>query len=107
MPQLDIDLFEDFLFFAFIALILGLGDEESEENVIERSSEAHLANFYMSTGKTLREESQLVAASPAAMFSRELVQIIYLHKNIAQSVERRTLNPMVLGSIPNIFKLCT
>jgi hypothetical protein len=73
MPQLDIDLLEDFLFFAFIALLLGLGDEESEENVIERTSEAHLANFYMSTRKTLREESRLIAASPAAIFSRDLL----------------------------------
>lgn len=71
MPQIDIDLFEDFLFFAFIALFLGYGDEESEENVIERSSESHLATFYISTGKTLREESHLVASSPAAIFSRE------------------------------------
>jgi hypothetical protein len=29
MPQLDIDLLEDFLFFAFAALFLGFGDEES------------------------------------------------------------------------------
>ncbi len=72
MPQLDIDLLEDFLFFAFIALLLGLGDEEGEENVIERSSESHLATFYISTRKTLREEARLVSASPATIFSREL-----------------------------------
>ena len=35
MPQLDIDLLEDFLFFAFAAFILGFGDEESEENIID------------------------------------------------------------------------
>lgn len=69
MPQLDIDLLEDFLFFAFIALLLGLGDEESEENVIERTSESHLANFYITTRKTLREEARLVSSSPAAIFS--------------------------------------
>lgn len=77
MPQLDIDLLEDFLFFAFIALILGFGDEENEENVIERTSESHLASFYMSTRKTLREEARLVAASPSAIFSRELLTELY------------------------------
>ena len=72
MPQLDIDLLEDFLFFAFIALILGFGDEECEENAIERSSEAHLAQYYLSTRKVLREESRLVATSSTAIFSHLL-----------------------------------
>ena len=63
MPQLDIDLLEDFLFFAFAALMLGFGDEDSEENAIEISSEAHLAQYYLSTRKLLREESLLVEAS--------------------------------------------
>lgn len=70
MPQLDIDLLEDFLFFAFIGLLFGLGDEESEENVIERASESHLATFFIKTRKTLREETRLIASSPAAIFSR-------------------------------------
>ncbi len=70
MPQLDIDLLEDFLFFAFVALILGFGDEESEINAIERSSEAYLAQYYLSTRKSLREEARLVASSPAAIFNR-------------------------------------
>lgn len=70
MPQLDIDLLEDFLFFAFAALLLGFGDEESEENAIERSSEAHLAQYYLSTRKALREEARLVATSPSAIFNR-------------------------------------
>lgn len=63
MPQLDIDLLNDFLVFAFIALLLGFGEEESEENVIERSSEAYLAQYYLSTRQTLREEARLVASS--------------------------------------------
>jgi hypothetical protein len=63
MPQLDIDLLEDFLFFAFAALMLGFGDEDSEENAIAISSEAHLAQYYLSTRKLLREESLLVEAS--------------------------------------------
>ena len=71
MPQLDIDLLEDFLFFGFIALLLGLGDEEGEENAIERSSESHLATFYITVSKTLHEEARLVSSSPAAVFSRE------------------------------------
>ncbi len=70
MPQLDIDLLEDFLFFAFAALLLGFGDEESEENAIERSSDAYLAQYYLSTRKTLREETRLVASSPSAIFAR-------------------------------------
>ena len=69
MPQLDIDLLEDFLFFAFAALLLGFGDEESEENVIERSSESHLAQYYLSTYRAIREESRLVAVSPSALFT--------------------------------------
>lgn len=69
MPELDIDLFEDFLFFAFAAFILGFGDEESEENVIERSCEAHLAQHFFSSSKALSGEVRLVATSPVAVFS--------------------------------------
>jgi len=65
MPQLDIDLLEDFLFFAFIAFLLGFGDEEGEENVIERSSEAYLAQYYLSTRKALCEETLLVSKAPS------------------------------------------
>ncbi len=72
MPQLDIDLLEDFLFFAFAALLLGFGDEESEENVIERFSESHLAQYYLSTRKTLREEIRFVSTSPVAIFINKL-----------------------------------
>lgn len=69
MPQLDIDLLEDFLFFAFAALLLGFGDEESEENVIERSSESYLAQYYLSTRKSLHQEARLVISAPSAIFS--------------------------------------
>ena len=63
MPQLDIDLLEDFLFFAFAALLLGFGDEDSEENVIESSSDAYLAQYYLSKQKSLSMEAGQVSAS--------------------------------------------
>ena len=63
MPQLDIDLLEDFLFFAFAALLLGFGDEDSEENVIESSSDAYLAQYYLSKQKSLRIEVSQIASS--------------------------------------------
>lgn len=44
MPQLDLDILEDFLFFAFLALLLGFGDDETEEQAVERHAEAHLAD---------------------------------------------------------------
>ena len=53
MPQLDIDLFEDFMFFAFIALLFGFGDEESEEGLVELATDSFLAQFYISTTKRL------------------------------------------------------
>ena len=64
MPQLDIDILDDFLFFAFAALLLGLGDSEIEEQVVERGTEAHLAQFYLATRKGLREEVTLLASTP-------------------------------------------
>jgi hypothetical protein len=64
MPQLDIDILEDFLFFAFAALLLGLGDEETEENVVTRHAEAALASFYIVTRKELRAEADLIAKAP-------------------------------------------
>jgi hypothetical protein len=63
MPQLDLDLLEDFLFFAFAAFLLGFGDEETEEAVVDRGAEAHLAHFYLATQKSLREETRLVASA--------------------------------------------
>jgi len=68
MPQLDIDLLEDFLFFAFAAFILGFGDDESEENVIEVTCDAHLAQHYIASTKSLSGEVRLVAISPATVF---------------------------------------
>ena len=49
MPQLDIDLFDDFLFFAFASLLFGFGDDETEELVIEIHGEARLVNYYKKT----------------------------------------------------------
>jgi hypothetical protein len=60
MPQLDIDLFDDFLFFAFVALLFGFGDEEGEEGVVEASTDAHLAGYYMETRKELEEQKRLI-----------------------------------------------
>ena len=60
MPQLDIDLFDDFLFFAFIALLFGFGDEESEEGLIEMATDSFLAQFYVENKKTLSTEKSLV-----------------------------------------------
>jgi len=68
MPQLDIDLLEDFLFFAFAAFILGFGDEESEENAIERSCDSHLATHYSSTTKALSAELSLITSTPVTLF---------------------------------------
>ena len=63
MPQLDLDLLEDFLFVAFAGLLLGVGDEETEENVIARGAEAHLGNLYVGGRKALRAETCLVASA--------------------------------------------
>ena len=64
MPQLDIDILEDFLFFAFAGVLLGLGDEETEENVVARHADATLAAFYLITLKELRAEADLIAKAP-------------------------------------------
>ena len=63
MPQLDLDLLEDFLFVAFAGLLLGVGDEETEENVIARGAETHLGNLYVGGRKALRAETRLVASA--------------------------------------------
>lgn len=62
MPQLDIDLFDDFLFFAFVSLLFGFGDEDSEENVIEMGSELYIAHFYIGTKKKIEEQAKLIKA---------------------------------------------
>lgn len=60
MPQLDIDLFDDFLFFAFVSLLFGVGDEDSEENVIEIATDSYLAQYLIETKKTLMEQKKIV-----------------------------------------------
>jgi hypothetical protein len=60
MPQLDIDLFDDFLFFAFVSLLFGLGDEEGEELVIEMGTDLFLAHYYLETTKLLREQKNII-----------------------------------------------
>ena len=60
MPQLDIDLFYDFLFFAFVSLLFGLGDDEGEELVIEMGTDSFLAQYYLETSKVLLEQEKIV-----------------------------------------------
>lgn len=60
MPQLDIDLFDDFLFFAFVSLLFGFGDEDGDENIVELGGEIHLGQFYIETRKNLDFEKKLV-----------------------------------------------
>jgi hypothetical protein len=60
MPQLDIDLFEDFLFFAFLSLLFGFGDEESEEGLIDVCIDSFLVEFYLSNKKKLILEESLI-----------------------------------------------
>jgi hypothetical protein len=67
MPQLDLDILEDFLFFAFAGLLLGFGDDEIEENAVERHAEAHLARHFLSTTKELRAETALISRAGALL----------------------------------------
>jgi hypothetical protein len=60
MPQLDIDLFDDFLFFAFVSLLFGVGDEEGEEGVVEMGTDLFLVNYYLETRKKLEEQRKVV-----------------------------------------------
>lgn len=60
MPQLDIDLFDDFLFFAFVSLLFGVGDEEGEENVIEMGTDLFLAQYYLETKKKIEEQRRII-----------------------------------------------
>lgn len=60
MPQLDIDLFDDFLFFAFVSLLFGLGDDEGEELVIEMGTDLFLAQYYLETTKLLVEQQNIL-----------------------------------------------
>jgi len=62
MPQLNLDLFEDFLFFAFIGLLFGFGDEETEEGLVEMATDSFLAKFYLENKKELVAQKSLVKA---------------------------------------------
>jgi hypothetical protein len=59
MPQLDIDLFDDFIFFAFVSLLFGIEDE-GEENVIAMGTDLFLAQYYLQTKKVLIENRNYV-----------------------------------------------
>jgi len=60
MPQLDIDLFDDFLFFAFVSLLFGFGDEETEEGVVSMGTDLFLAQYYIEKKKELIEQKKLI-----------------------------------------------
>ncbi len=60
MPQLDIDLFDDFIFFAFVSLLFGVGDDEGEQSAVEASTDSYLANFYIEKANKLFEEEKIV-----------------------------------------------
>lgn len=60
MPQLDINLFDDFIFFAFVSLLFGFGDDEVEESVIELNGEVALAQHYIGQRKLYMYESNLI-----------------------------------------------
>jgi hypothetical protein len=58
MPQLDIDLYEDFLTFAFVALLIC--SEESDNSIIIVGADTFLAKFYMNTVTKLNEQKDLI-----------------------------------------------
>jgi len=60
MPQLDIDLLDDFIYFAFLALLLGFGDGETEENVILRNVDKYLAEYYLHNIKNIVVTSRII-----------------------------------------------
>ena len=53
MPQLDIDLFDDFLFFAFVSLLFGVADDEMH-------GEIALAQRFLSQKKQYEEQTHIV-----------------------------------------------
>ena len=59
MPQLDIDLFDDFIFFAFVSLLFGVEDE-GEESVIAMATDIFLVQYYLQTKKVLIENRNFV-----------------------------------------------
>ena len=60
MPQLDVDLFDDFIFFAFVSLLFGVGDDEGEQSAVEASTDSFLANFYLEQSNKLNEEAKVI-----------------------------------------------
>ena len=68
MPQLDIDLFDDFLFFAFVSLLFGVGDDESEESLVELQGEAALTNNFSSKKKQFDEQARIVKKFSSSIF---------------------------------------
>ena len=68
MPQLDIDLFDDFLFFAFVSLLFGVGDDESEESLVEMQGEVVLTNTYSSKKKQYDEQARIVKKLSSSIF---------------------------------------
>jgi hypothetical protein len=59
MPQLDLDLFEDFIFFAFISLLF-ISDEDSEESVIAMATDSYLAQYYFNTRNSIKHQANIV-----------------------------------------------
>ena len=68
MPQLDIDLFDDFLFFAFVSLLFGVGDDESEESLVELQGEVTLTNNFSSKKKQYDEQARIVKKFSSSIF---------------------------------------
>ena len=68
MPQLDIDLFDDFLFFAFVSLLFGVGDDESEESLVELQGEVALTNNFSSKKKQYDEQARIVKKLSSSIF---------------------------------------
>lgn len=60
MPQLDIDIFDDFIFFAFVSLMFGVGDDEGEQSVVDTNTDAFLACYYIINTEYLVEEEKAV-----------------------------------------------
>ncbi len=71
MPQLDIDLFDDFIFFAFVFLLFGTEDE-GEEGVIAMGTDLFLVQYYIKTKKLLTEKRKVV---------KELFVLSIFHNN--------------------------
>jgi len=60
VPQLDIDLFEELLFYALVSLLFGLGSEEDEELIIEVSTDSFLAKHYLELKKYLAAQKLIL-----------------------------------------------